>query len=493
MDHWLAEAMMKPNSNPMMERVAEYRSILVYRWRSIVAAWILLSAVLLIGVQLVPNTYQASTTILAYPRKVPEKYVSATVVDDSTDRLTLLQQEILSSTRLIEVMRRFGLYQKLIAAQGREVALTEMRKEIKIQTSRGGGGGAAAFTLTFSNNDPKVVANVANELANSFILKNLSNREQQVQGTTSFISDQLDQARTDLQRQEEQLRIFRMGHLGEMPDQVSGNLQAIGQLQAQFQSVSDKLAQLEAERLLIENAPETTPALRASSAPSQATVLETQLNQERARLADLLSHVTPEHPDAIAAQTKISQLEDELSRVPKTAPTPALTRGVDARLKVLDDQRSHLLSEQSTIRTRLNSYQNKVDAVPIRQEQLSALTRDYDTAKEHYRSLLEKYYAAQMAGQLEEKQDADRFEVLDPAVEPEHPAKPNRAVLRLSACLMALAGSFMLAFGLERLDGTIKSDIDLLKILPSEIDLAGSVSNIPSAVGPRYRNALQAV
>ena len=476
-----------------MERIAEYRSIIVYRWRSILAAWVLLSGVLLAVVQLIPNTYQASTTILAYPRKVPEKYVSATVVDDPADRLTLIQQEILSSTRLIEVMRKFNLYQKLIASQGREAALTAMRSDIKIQTSRGGSGGASAFTLTFSNNDAKVVAPVANELANSFILKNLSNREQQVQGTTTFISDQLDQARADLQRQDEQLRIFRMGHLGEMPDQVSSNLQAIGQLQAQFQSVSDKLAQLESERLLIENAPETSPALRAASAPSEASVLDAQLAQEKSRLADLLSHVTPEHPDAIAAQLKIRQIEEEITRAPKAAPPAALARGVDARLKVLDEQRVHLLTEQSAIRARLNSYQNKVDAVPLRQEQLSTLTRDYDTAKEHYRSLLEKYYAAQMAGDLEARQEADRFEVLDPAIQPEHPAKPNRSVLRPAACFAAFLGALLLAFGLERLDSTIKSDIDLLKILPPEVDLAGSVSNIPSTVRPNYRNVLQAV
>lgn len=484
---------MNHSSLPLMDRVDEYRSILVYRWRTVLIVWLFLSAVSLIGVQLIPNTYQASTTILAYPRKIPEKYVAAAVVDDPSDRLTLLQQEILSSTRLQDVMQKYNLYSRLIATAGKDAAVLEMRKQIKIQTSRGASNGPSAFTLTFTSDNPNVVAGVTNELANSFILKNLSNREQQVHGTTSFISDQLDEARTDLQRQEEQLRVFRMGHLGEMPDQVTANLQAIGQLQVQFQSLTDKIAQLEEQKLLIENAPESVPALRTGSTSSPSVLLETQLAEERAHLADLLTHVTSEHPDAVASRLKISELEKQLTSLPKPPAPPAIKRGVDARLQVIDNEKARMVAEQNAIRVRLNAYQAKVDAVPLRQEQLSELTRDYETAKEHYRSLLEKHYSAEMASELEEKQDADRFEVLDLAAPPEKPVSPNRTVLRGAALVVGLIGSILLAFGLEHMDGSIKSEVDVLKILPAELEFAGIISNIAPTVRPKRQRIFEAV
>jgi uncharacterized protein involved in exopolysaccharide biosynthesis len=415
---------------------------------------------------------------LDYPRKVSEHYVATTVPEDPAERMGLLEEEILSSPRLLDVMHKFGLYGKLLSTDGRDAAVREFRKQIKIQTSRGTSNGPSSFTITYSGDNPQMTAAVANELANSFIFKNLANREQQVQGTVTFISDQLEQARTDLRAQEDQLRVFRMGHLGEMPEQATTNLSAVGQLQVQFQAVSDKLAQLQEEKILVQNAPEADPALRNDTTPNPAAALTAKLEDEKARLSGLLSHLTLQHPDVIASQAKITDLEGQIEKLPKPPQAVAVSRGVDARLQVIEEQRSHLLGEQTAIRSRLDSYQSKLDAVPLRQEQLSALTRDYDTAREHYRSLLEKYYSAEMASELEEKQDADRFVVLDPAVAPEHPSSPSRSALLPFAVLCAFIASFMVAFGLERMDGSIKSEADLIRMMPRDLEFAGVIGKI---------------
>jgi len=479
---------MKANALQLADRLAEYRSVLTYRWRWLLVIWVVLATVFSVIVARIPNRYTASTTILAYPSKVPEKYVSATIVDDPADRLALLQQETLSATRLGEVIQKFGLYRELVAKDGRDAAVLELRKQIKIQTSHGTSNGPSAFTLSFTGDNPVTAAAVANELANSFILKNISNREQEVQGTTQFIGDQLDAARDDLQNQDNQLRIFRMGHLGEMPDQMNANLLAIGQLQAQFQATSDKIAQLDEEKILLKNAPQADPRVKQVSAPDPGDLLRTQLAQEKQHLDDLLTHVTPQHPDVIVAQARIRDLTAQLAALPKVAPQAAPPPTVDARLQVIDDEREHLVENQAAIRSRLNSYQAKVDAVPLRQEQLSQLTRDYETARDHYRSLLEKYYSAQMASDLEEKQDADRFEVLDPAVPPEHPTAPNRPALWGASVVVAFAGSFILLWWRERMDGSIKSELDLIKILPLELEFAGVISTIvPAAVIQSHR------
>ena len=102
--------------------------------------------------------------------------------------------------------------------------------------------------------------------------------------------------------------------------------------------------------------------------------------------------------------------------------------------------------------------------MPLRQEQLSGLTRDYETARDHYRSLLEKYYSARMAGELESRQDAERFEVLDPATPPEHPSDPNRRLLWALSALVALAGGFIIAYAREYIDSSVKTEADLLKM-----------------------------
>jgi polysaccharide biosynthesis transport protein len=468
-------------SASFIDKLSEYRSVFVYRWPFILIASAVLFSAFFTGVHFIPDTYEASTTILAHPRKIPEKYVATTIPEDSADRLNLLQQEILSSTRLLEVIQKFGLYQKLIQKRGRDAAIAEMQRHIKIQTNHASSSGPSAFTLVFNGDNPKSVAQVANELANTFIVKNLSNREQQVQGTADFISDALEHARADLNSQEAQLRVFRMAHLGEMPEQVNANLQAIGQLRTQYESLSDKLSQLEEEKVLVENSPESVPALRASASSSPAVSLRLLLNEEQAHLTELLAHATPQHPDVVASKSKIEELKHQLSALPTTSSAQEVDRPVQARLQVIQKEREHLLVEQEAIKTRLDSYQDKVDAVPLRQEQLSGLTRDYETARDHYRSLLEKYYSAQMASELEAKQDAERFEVLDPAVAPEHPAGPNRPVLWGVSALSAFVAGFVLAYACEHIDNTVKTENDLVKILPLEVELVGSISRIAPA------------
>lgn len=481
---------MQSTSASLLDKFNEYRSVLVYRWPSILGSSAILFAALFTGVHSVPDAYEATTTILAHPRRVPEKYVATTVPEDPADRLNLLQQETLSSTRLLEVIQKFGLYPELIQKRGRDAAVIEMRRQIKIQTAHATSSGPSSFTLTFKAGNPKTTAAVANELANSFILKNLSNREQQVQGTTSFINDELERARADLDTQEAQLRVFRMAHLGEMPEQMNANVQAIGQLQAQYESVSDKLAQLESEKMLIENSPESDSALRGGSS-SPAVSIRTQLSQEQAHLTDLLTHATPVHPDVVVSQAKIKELKNQLSALHSSA-GQAGDRSVNTRLQVLDKERTRLVAEQSFTKARLDAYQSKVDAVPLRQEQLSGLTRDYETARDHYRSLLEKYYSARMAGELESRQDAERFEVLDPATPPEHPSEPNRRLLWALSALVALAGGFIVAYAREYIDSSVKTEADLFEVLPADVELLGFISSISSNPSPSGQRVFHA-
>ncbi len=480
------------NSLLLIEKLIEYRSVIIYRWRFAAVATVALLVTFVAIVHMIPDTYEASTTILAHPRKVPEKYVATTVLDEPADRLNLLQQEILSSTRLTEVIQKFGLYQKMIDKHGRDAAVVHMRRQIKIQTNHGSSSGPSAFTLTFNGPNPGTAAAVANELANSFILKNLFNREQQVQGTANFISDELQSARTGIASQEAQISRFRMGHLGEMPEQMSANLQAVAQLQAQYQATADKLVQLEEEEVLIKNSPQSDPALRSGASMDPSTLIRDQLNQEEAHLTDLLTHVTPAHPDVVASKNKIEQLKKQLNNLPNSISGGEL-RSIETRSEVLERERIHLSAQQADIKMRLDAYQARVDAVPLRQEQLSGLTRDYETARDHYRSLLEKSYAAQMASELESKQDAERFEVLDPASPPEHPSAPNRPLLWAFSAFVAVLGGFGVAYAREQIDSSIKNENQLLKILPANVEFVGVISTIPLADSTTGQRTLQAV
>jgi succinoglycan biosynthesis transport protein ExoP len=233
--------------------------------------------------------------------------------------------------------------------------------------------------------------------------------------------------------------------------------------------------------------------LRGDSSATPAMVLGSQLSQEQAHLTELLTHLAPAHPDVIASQVKIAGLKKQLEALPKTAADAGLNRSVQARLQVIEQERARLADEQKAIESRINAYQAKVDAVPLREEQLSGLTRDYETARDHYRSLLEKSYAAQMATELESKQDAERFEILDPAVPPDRPSAPNRSLLSVACALVSIVAGFVLAYFREYIDGTVKTETELHKILPADVELLGLVSTIRGVRVSSAQRTLKAV
>src|SRR5262249_10159048 len=109
------------------------------------------------------------------------------------------------------------------------------------------------------------------------------------------------------------------------------------------------------------------------------------------------------------------------------------------QLTVLDREISARNADRDRILKSIASYQARVDRIPVREQEMSSLTRDYEIAQAHYKSLLDKKLAAGMATDMERRQQAERFELLDPARVPEKPASPNRGVFDTVGVLISLA------------------------------------------------------
>src|SRR5882757_2813858 len=94
---------------------------------------LLLAILGIVGVSLLPNVYRATTTILVDPQKIPERYVSSTVTSDPSVRMNTLSQQVLSASRLQEIIDKDNLYPKLREKKSREEVLDFMRDKTKIE------------------------------------------------------------------------------------------------------------------------------------------------------------------------------------------------------------------------------------------------------------------------------------------------------------------------------------------------------------------------
>jgi succinoglycan biosynthesis transport protein ExoP len=452
--------------------------------------WIFLGTVLfsLAGftfVLLLPDHFKATTTILVDPQKVPEKYVSPTVSSDPGQRLNTITQQVLSATRLQQIIDDMQLYPELRGKVSREELIELMRKDITITVKQGSSAGLSAFTIEYEGRRRETVAQVANQLASTFIDWNVKNREQQSQDTTEFLAAQLKEAKQNLEEQEAKVSAFKMRHLGEMPEQQAANLQALSQLQTQFQANVEALNRLEVERTLLSRGLESSNPGEVKTTPiTERARLEGERLQLKAQLQDLQNRYTSAHPEVADTASRLRRVEERLKALPPDPPVVAETQdntAVTVRLQLLDREAKRLNDEQKRISGQMGGYRAKVDAVPVREQEMAELNRNYSVSKEHYQSLLDKTFSAGMAADLERKQQAEHFTILDLAQVPEKPFKPKRSLMLMAAFIGALALSLALAYLKDMLNGTLKIERELKAMLPANVPLLAAVPKLQAA------------
>jgi uncharacterized protein involved in exopolysaccharide biosynthesis len=150
------------------------------------------------------------------------------------------------------------------------------------------------------------------------------------------------------------------------------------------------------------------------------------------------------------------------------------TTSLRSQLVVLEREIEARHADRKRILREIGNYQSRIERLPIREQEMSGLTRDYEISKANYRSLLDKKIAAEMASDLERRQKAEKFTILDPARVPEKPAKPNRPVLYTVSAF----GSFALGIVLAMAKGLMHNKLLGEWELPKDVMILGRVPKI---------------
>ncbi len=458
------------------------RSLEVLR-RHWVTVWVsgLLMAVLgIVAVSLLPNVYRATTTILVDPQRIPERYVASTITSDPNARLNTLTQEVLSASRLQEIINQTNLYASLRKKKSREEVLDYMRAKINIELKTGSEQGLSSFSITYEDNDRTLVAPIANQLAASFIDWNLKLRQQQALGTTQFLSSELAQAKKSLEEQEGQLQAFRQRHSGATPDQLTGNLQALDRLQSQVQANIDAISRLDSERIMLTEL--KFPEVRDTGSLSDRGRLLQEKTRLESELWNLKRQFTETYPDVVTVKEQLKSVDSRLAVLPE--PVAGSTDSYDANTRVhlslITKELQSRKQQQAALQQQIGSYQSKVETVPVLETQLAELTRNYETSRQNYQSLLDKTFSAGMSEDLERKQQAERFTILDLAKTPEKPYKPKRLPAMAAAVLFAFLLSVGVTIGLDTINTSVKSEAELREMLPLKIPILGTIPPVIS-------------
>ncbi|MGA8671704.1 MAG: hypothetical protein WB679_17610 [Terracidiphilus sp.] len=443
--------------------------------------------------------YKSSTQILVEQPTMPSNYVAPNVNEDLQNRLQSITQQILSRTRLLLIIDKLHLYGDSPSSSAEDARVALMRKDISIDLVKDTRNNEiTAFRISYSSPDPRISQQVTTELTNLFINENNKFRQEQSQGTTKFIEDQLEAARVELAQQEEKVKAFEGGHQGILPSQATSNLTILGGLQTQLQNEQDSLNQSKQQRVylqaLIDQNRSARGSLKADGTPTGLVEVDQQLARLRGELVDLSSRYTDEYPDVIKLKEQISKTEKvrkDLIAAPKKPVDEATARETDgletnAPLAQLQGQlkanqleisnREHRIDE---LQGRINEYQARLNAAPATEQQFAEVTRGYDQSKSIYDDLLKKKNASEMATSMEQLQEGEHFTVLDPPSLPVKPDFPNRLKFCGIGLGLGLCVGAIVVVGFEFADDRLHSETDLKALLPMTI-----LSEIPEVVQP---------
>jgi len=334
--------------------IYDYLEVGLRRIWFIIIPFLVILAGTILYVRYAPKEYKATALIMVSPQKVPEQFVKSTITSNIEERLQSISQEIMSRTRLEQIISEFRLYPELSKSANKEEAVELMRKNILIEIPKKEKE-QSHFTISYIGRNPQVVANVTTKLTSSFIEENLKVREQQAQGTSEFLNIELESTRTKLENQEKTLTGFKKQFMGELPEQREANIRVLEQLQNHYQRVSENLRSARDRKVVIQKQLADIELMIASATsrietPSKETKgeplaplfplifnttpvpgpppskpepplkpevkdpQEAQLEKLRAGLKELELRYTDKHPDIVLARKMIRDLEARVEK-----------------------------------------------------------------------------------------------------------------------------------------------------------------------------------
>lgn len=443
-----------------------------------------------------PKIYKASTLILVEAQRVPESYVKPTITQNLENRLHTISQQIHSRSYLEKIIQRYDLYlernqegrggikatlarawEKLPFVSEGEASQQgkSSRRSLssRVQTLRNRinvnlrGKDNRAFQISFQWHDPEVAAKVSNAIASQFIEQNLKVREEMAMGTTDFLSMEVQQLRNQLEKKEKKLENFRQKNMGKLPEQLESNLNILNQLKDEQNNLEKRIEMEKQQAMMLRK------QLRSGSGGQIAQTGEgggegDGIAALKNRLEALRSKYTKKHPDVVALQKRLREkLQAQGEQGSDEDTDDAVQEYVDRSKEGLERElvqtraRIDRYEDQiAEVKKQIEKYQERVERTPKVEMKLKDLQRDYQTVQNRYQNMLAKKLDAQMAEELEKRQKGEQFRVIDSAIPPETPFKPDMRKLGLMTLVLGLGIGGGLSYLRESLDPAFYSAED---------------------------------
>ncbi len=436
---------------------------------------------------LMPPTYRSTATILVESQQIPTDLVKSTVTASAAERIRVIEQRLMTRATLLDIAAKHRVY-----ADRPEMSPTDIFNAMRDSTlfelvglggSRRGGGTTIAFNLSFDASSGRTAAAVANEFVTLILEQNVKLRTGRASDTYTFFEQESERLLGELASIEREMVEFKRANRDTLPDSLDYRRNRLALAQQRLaQRERDKTSLQEERRALVKAKDDPTQLLNQDDRPRTQNERDLQaLERERARQRAILSE---NHPRIKALDARIAALQTEIDEEAKAMTATEAEEGktreqqlleqVDQNIAVIDAKLTAIDTEVADLEREQKDLEKSIVDTPATEMALRGLTRDYQNMQAQYQDARSKLASAATGEQLELKQQAERFEIIEQANVPDTPASPNRILIMAMGLGGGLGAGLGVVVLLEFMNKTIRR--------PSEI--ANALDIQPLAVIP---------
>jgi uncharacterized protein involved in exopolysaccharide biosynthesis len=443
-----------------------------------------------------PPKYTSQSTVLVEGQKVPENYVQSVITADFTQRVQTLQQQVTSPSRLRPVIQSLNLVKpdeegKLISDIQQNLSVQPVITSMSAAASAGASGAKKkkssasqeplpGFNVEYTDSNAARAQKICNAMTSLILDENLRTRAGIAQGTTDFLSRQVEDAKRAIDEQDKKLAAFKKQYMGQLPGDADNNMRILMSLNSQLDATTQTLGRAQQDKTYTESMlAQQTAAWKSSQSSSNPQTLEQQLTQLQGQLLQLQARYTDDHPDVIKTKADIAEIEKKLKQINAAAAAStatdtnekaSATEPPEIRQLRLQIHQYQGVIEQATLdqkrlQSQIGVYQSKTAMSPGIEEQYKLLTRDNDNAQDFYKELLKKKSSADLGSNMENQQQGEQMHILAQAGMPDSPSFPSRPLFAAGGLGAGLALGLLIGIWLEFSDKSIRTEKDAAAIM----------------------------
>jgi len=430
-----------------------------------------------------PAKYTSQSLVLVEAPKIPDAVVQQVFTEDLTQHINTIEQQVKSPSRLRPMVERLGLakgsqsvedvIENIQLNMTIESVATDLSQSSTTRKKPGQSDAVPAFSVKYTSSNARDAQQVCTELTSMLLEEDLKSRQDATQGTTQFLTKQVEEAKQNLDDLDKKLAAFKDQHIGQLPGDEDNNMKILSGLSSQLDANTQTLNRATQDKAYTESLlAQQLAAWKSSESASNPQTLQQQLSQLQAQLIDLQARYTNDHPDVIKTKADIAEVKKRLAEINNTSATtsnandkesasePPEIRQLRLQIHQYGDLISQASRDQKKLQDEIAVYQSRVASSPGVEEAYKELARDYDNAQKVYQDDLAKQSTSQMATQAEQQQQGEQMALLNPANLPDSPSFPNRLFFAGGGLAAGLFLGLGVALWLELRDTCIRTEAD---------------------------------